>query len=92
MEPEDQMVLAPIPLWGHRDALSSRGIQAEEEEEAGFGRAECVVAGPLNGSQDPALSLRDGFSRWVHEDLEATTPALRGVKASSPVAVATTGG
>lgn len=91
MESEDQMVLAPIPLWGHWAALSSRGIQAEEEE-AGFGRAECVVAGSLNGSQDPALRLRDGVSGWVREYLETTTPALRGVKASSPVAAAAMGG
>lgn len=63
VEPEDQVVLAPIPLWGHRTALSVWGVRAEKQVEAGLGRAECVVAGPLNGSQDPALSLRDGSSR-----------------------------
>lgn len=93
MEPEDQMVLAPIPLWGHRAALSSWGIQAEEDEEAGLIGAEGVVAGSLDGSQDPALRLGDGFSRRVHKYLEATTfSALGGIKASSPVTGATTGG
>lgn len=92
MEPEDQVVLAPIPLWGHRTALSVWGVRAEKQVEAGLGRAECVVAGPLNGSQDPALSLRDGSSRWVCKYLETSTPALRGVKASSPAAAATMGG
>lgn len=91
VEPQDQMVLAPIPFRGHQAAFSSRGIQVEEVE-AGLGRAGCVVAGSLDGSQDLVLHLRDGPSRWVHEHLETTTPALRGIKAISPVAAATTGG
>lgn len=59
------MVPAPIPLRGHRVALSSGGVRAEEEEEAGLSSAERVVAGALDGSQDPAASLRDRSSRWV---------------------------
>lgn len=92
VETEDQVVPAPIPLRGHRVALSSGGVRAEEEEEAGLSSAERVVAGALDGSQDPAASLRDGSSRWVHEYLEATASAFRGVKASPPVAAAATEG
>lgn len=91
VEIEDQMVPSPIPLLGHWAALSSWDFQAEEEEEAGFLRAGRVVAGALNGSQDLAVSGRDGSSHRVHEYLETTSPALRGVKASPPVAAATTG-
>lgn len=40
VETEDQLVLSPIPLLGHRTALSSRGFGAEEEEEAGLIRAD----------------------------------------------------
>lgn len=57
VETEDQVIPAPVPLQGHRGALSSGGVWAEEEEEAGLGSAEGVVAGALNGSQDPAVSL-----------------------------------
>ena len=93
VETEDQMVLAPIPLWGHRLALSRRGVGAEDEdEEAGLCSTGCVVAGALDGSQDLAWSLRDGSDRRVHEHLEATTSAPRGIKASSPGAAAATGG
>ena len=93
VETEDQMVLAPIPLREHRVALSSRGVGAEDEdEEASLRSAGCVVAGALDGSQDLARSLRDGSDRRVHEHLEATTSAPRGIKASSPVAAAATGG
>lgn len=91
VEPEDQMVLAPIPFRGQQAAPSRGGIQAEEAE-AGLGGADSVVAGSLNGSPDLVLSLRDGSSRWIHEHLEASTLALGGVKASSPVAAAATGG
>lgn len=51
-----------------------------------------MVAGALNGSQDPALSVRDRSSHGGHEYLEATTPALGDIKASSPVTVAATTG
>lgn len=89
VETEDQMVPSPIPLRGHRAALSSGGFQAEEE--AGLIRADGVVAGALNGSQDPAVRVRDRSSHRVHEHLETTTPALGDIKARSPVAAATTG-
>ena len=93
VETEDQMVLAPIPLRERRVALSSGGVGAEDEdEEASLRSAGCVVAGALDGSQDLARSLRDGSDRRVHEHLEATTSAPRGIKASFPVAAAATGG
>lgn len=91
MEPEDQMVLASVPFWGHQAAPSSRGIQAEDVE-AGLSRVEGVVAGSLNGSQDLVLRLRNGSSGRIHKHLEATTPALRGIKASSPITAATAEG
>lgn len=91
VEPEDQMVLALVPFRGHQAALSSRGIQAEEVE-AGLSRVEGVVAGSLNGSQDLVLRLRNGSSGRIHKHLEATTPALRGIKASSPIAAASAEG
>lgn len=77
VETEDQMVPSPIPLLGHGAALSSGDFRAEEEEEeAGLIGAGRVVAGALNGSQDPAVSGRDGSSYRVHKYLETTGPAL----------------
>jgi len=79
-------------LLGHWAALSSGGFQAEEEEDAGLIRADGAGSRALNGSQDPTVSVRDRASHRVHEHLETTTPALGDIKASSPVAAATTGG
>lgn len=91
VEAEDQMVPAPIPLRGHLAAPPSWAVQ-EEEEEAGISRAACVVVGALDGSQDPAVSVRQSPGSRVHGHFEATTPALRSIKASPPIAAATMGG
>lgn len=92
VETEDQMVPSTVPLLGQGAALPSWGFQAEEEQEAGLLGADGAEAGALNGSQDPTLSVRDRSSHWVREHLETTTPALGDIKASSPVAAATTRG
>lgn len=92
METDDQVVPAPVPVVRRWAALSSRGVWAEEEEEAGFREAACVVAGAFQGSQDPAMRLGGWSCCCVCEYLEAITPAPGGVEAGSPAADATTRG
>lgn len=91
VETEHQMVPASVPVRRQGPACSSTVLAGEKEEKASLRWAECIVAGALQGVQDPALSLSGRTSRGVYKDLEDFPPTFGGVKAGSPGAAAPPG-